>query len=83
MVPKAVEVLSICAWAFPVDVDLKYDLESSRDVLTKTYVPYDTPNSFSPNSFCVCVQCYPCITVFFFFFFQITYSPGVGMILSL
>lgn len=39
MAPKAVGILSGCAWAFLVDVVPKeYDLKSNRDVLTKKYV---------------------------------------------
>lgn len=38
--------LNLCL-GFPYRCGPKaYDLESSRDVLTKTYVLYDTPNSF-------------------------------------
>lgn len=36
MVPKTVGILSVCAWAFLVDVVPKeYDLKSNRDSLTK------------------------------------------------
>lgn len=63
MAHKAVKILLICAWAVPVDVDLKSMIwRATRTSFLKKYVLYDASNSF----FGVCVfSAASCVTVFF------------------